>query len=131
MLKGVFKLVKNNQSVLEAVEITRLQVPLPNLDPGFDGFRLVQISDIHLGTWVNRTRLDEIVDLVNQQEPDVIAITGDFITYNNEQIQDAAHFRAERFTAARGRPSQSWVTTIIGQILVQSTASSQNAELSI
>lgn len=88
MLKGIFILVKNNQSVLEAVEITQLHVPLPNLDPGFDGFRLVQISDIHLGTWVDRTRLDEIVDLVNQQKPDVIAITGDFITYDSGEFQE-------------------------------------------
>ena len=64
------------------VEITTHSIILPNLPEQFNGYRIVQISDFHLGTWLGTHAIFEIVDLVNQQEPDLIAITGDFISFN-------------------------------------------------
>lgn len=45
-------------------------------DVGAD-LRIVQISDIHYGAFGNKEKLHEIVDLANEQEPDVIVLTGD------------------------------------------------------
>jgi predicted MPP superfamily phosphohydrolase len=67
-------------------EITRLFVQLPYLDPVFNGYRLVQFSDIHLGTLVQEVHLNEVVDLVNELEPDTIAITGDFVSHQPEEF---------------------------------------------
>jgi len=53
---------------------------LPKLPDQFNGYRIIQISDFHLGTWLDKQAMIDIVDLVNQQEPDLIAITGDFIS---------------------------------------------------
>jgi predicted MPP superfamily phosphohydrolase len=64
------------------LEISEVRVTLPRLAAGFNGYRLVQISDIHYGTWINQARLDYALDLVNRQHPDMIAITGDFVTYD-------------------------------------------------
>lgn len=64
----------------EHLTITRVIAPMPRLGPGFDGYRIVQISDIHMGGWMNRQRLRDIVTLVNAQRPDLIVITGDFVT---------------------------------------------------
>jgi uncharacterized protein len=66
-------------------DITRLALKLPNLHANFNGFRLVQISDIHLDGWMNRKRLEDIIHMVNEQQPDLVAITGDFISHPTSQ----------------------------------------------
>jgi len=50
--------------------------------PEFHGYRLVQISDLHTDTGLTRAHLAEVVKLVNQQQPDLVAITGDFVSYH-------------------------------------------------
>lgn len=60
-----------------AVETIRLK--LPRLSRQFSGLRVVQISDIHMGGWMNPERLQRVVDLVLAQKPDVLLITGDFL----------------------------------------------------
>lgn len=67
------------------VEIVRLELKLPRLAPAFDGYRLVQISDIHMGTGMTDDQLHRIVNMVNDEQPDVIALTGDYVTFGNIQ----------------------------------------------
>ena len=63
------------------VEVTRPSVSLPGLAATFDGYRIAQISDIHLDNdWMTRERLADLIRTVNGLAPDLIAITGDFIT---------------------------------------------------
>lgn len=62
------------------VEVRHVELHLPRLPEQFRGYRLVQISDIHAGRWMPDNRLHKIVDIVNEQQPDLIAITGDFVT---------------------------------------------------
>jgi predicted MPP superfamily phosphohydrolase len=64
------------------VDITHHCIPLPGLHPQLQDYRLVQISDFHIGTWITAQHLHEVVELVNQQQPDLVAITGDFVTYH-------------------------------------------------
>ncbi|MEZ4668187.1 MAG: metallophosphoesterase [Anaerolineae bacterium] len=64
----------------DQIEIVNLELRLPRLAPAFDGYRLVQFSDIHMGTGMTPERLARIVEMVNAQQPDAIAITGDFVT---------------------------------------------------
>ena len=63
-----------------ALQIVTVRLRLPRLDREWDGFRLVQISDIHMGGWMNRVRLERVVRRVLEQNPDAVAITGDFIS---------------------------------------------------
>lgn len=63
------------------IDITQLRLRLPRLSPAFHGYRLVQISDIHMDYWMTRERLAGVVRLVNDQRPDLVAITGDFVTH--------------------------------------------------
>lgn len=60
------------------IEVTNHHIPLRNLSANFDGYKIVQITDLHMGSWLNRERLMEAVDIVNEQQPDLIAVTGDF-----------------------------------------------------
>ncbi|MEA2576261.1 MAG: uncharacterized protein QOH93_3559 [Chloroflexia bacterium] len=62
------------------IEVKDVRLSLPRLPMSFHGYRLVQISDLHAGKFLPDERLDRVVDLVNEQEPDLVAITGDFVT---------------------------------------------------
>ena len=66
----------------QQVEITNKSIFLSNLPEQFIGYRILQVSDFHLGTWLDSQDMLEIVDLINLQDPDLIAITGDFISFN-------------------------------------------------
>lgn len=55
----------------------------PHLPPAFKGYRIVQLSDIHIGSWKGNTKaIQRMVELVNAQQPDLIVFTGDLV--NNE-----------------------------------------------
>lgn len=64
----------------EWLQIKRIPVILPRLAPEFDGYKLVQLSDLHIDAWLGGERLAKIVALVNAEHPDTVAITGDFIS---------------------------------------------------
>jgi hypothetical protein len=59
------------------VETVRLK--LPKLSRKFSGLRVAQISDIHMGGWMNAERFQRVADLVLAEKPDVLLITGDFL----------------------------------------------------
>jgi uncharacterized protein len=63
------------------IETTRVTVNVPGLSAQFDGYCIAQLSDIHLDNdWMTRERLASVVRAVNRLAPDLIAITGDFVT---------------------------------------------------
>jgi uncharacterized protein len=65
------------ESGLFSVETVPLT--LKRLPKVFSGFRVAQISDIHMGGWMNLKRLQHVAELVIAQNPDVLLITGDFL----------------------------------------------------
>ena len=62
------------------VDIHRRRMPLRGLDPAFDGFRLVQISDLHYSPVVWQRYLVQYIAWVNELKPDLVVVTGDLIT---------------------------------------------------
>jgi len=66
----------------EDVEVVPVSLVLPRLDAVFDGYRIAQISDIHADGWMTPGRVLGLVNLVNAEAPDLVAITGDFATYS-------------------------------------------------
>jgi uncharacterized protein len=67
------------------LEITQNEIILPKLDRAFNGYRIVQISDLHAGDKIDRTQLEKVVEAVNAQKPDLVVITGDHITRKPKQ----------------------------------------------
>lgn len=63
---------------LEDLEISRYEVNSQKLPESFDGFKIVQLSDLH-GAEFGEDGM-ELVDKVSSLEPDMIALTGDFVT---------------------------------------------------
>ncbi|HLY38194.1 MAG TPA: metallophosphoesterase [Candidatus Binatia bacterium] len=59
--------------------VTELRVPVRALPAAFDGFRLVHLSDLHLGTHLDPDELAKHVERVNALAPDLICITGDLV----------------------------------------------------
>jgi uncharacterized protein len=64
---------------LSRVTVKRVEIFLERLTPEFDGFRIAQISDIHIGPTLGREFLQGIVDRVNDLRPNLVAITGDLV----------------------------------------------------
>ncbi|MDE5794540.1 MAG: metallophosphoesterase [Muribaculaceae bacterium] len=68
-------------------QLVNLTVSSERLPDNFDGYRIVQISDLHLGTWGNDTRfLSEFVNQVNNLRPDLIVFTGDLVNQKSDEI---------------------------------------------
>jgi len=70
------------------VKVTNLELVLPKLPSAFHGYRIAQISDIHMGTWMTRERLADAITRVNLHYPDLVVITGDFVHLNPELYLD-------------------------------------------
>src|SRR5690349_5005415 len=63
------------------IEITNLTLKIRRLDPAFKGLRLVQISDFHIGQWINKERLERVFKMALDQAPDYLLLTGDYLEY--------------------------------------------------
>ena len=68
------------------LEVVRLDLTLPRIAAAFDGYRIVQIGDLHLDDWAKPARLHRIAEMVNAESPDLIAITGDFASYSAKKL---------------------------------------------
>lgn len=67
-----------------------LQLPIPGLGAGMDGFRLVQLSDFHLYPFTRLELIRRCVELANGLAADVIVLTGDYVWREVEAIADLA-----------------------------------------
>lgn len=67
--------------------VVHVDVPLAGLPPGLHGFRIVQLSDIHVGPTIKRDYVQAIVDRVNRLAADLVAITGDTVDGSVEQLR--------------------------------------------
>jgi len=61
-------------------EVVRRTIPIRNLPDAFLGFRIVQISDIHLEEYTEAWFLEKMVAEINTLNPDLVLITGDFVS---------------------------------------------------
>jgi predicted MPP superfamily phosphohydrolase len=71
------------------VRVKTLEVRLPRLPARFDGLKLVQIADVHVGPTIGRGFIDGIVETINRLEPDIVAITGDLVDGSVPELRDA------------------------------------------
>jgi predicted MPP superfamily phosphohydrolase len=63
------------------ISIPTRPIAIRNLPAAFQGFRIVQISDLHLDEFTEPSFLRRVVAHVNALSPDLVALTGDYITY--------------------------------------------------
>lgn len=60
--------------------VTRVEIPLVRLPHAFDGFTIAQLSDFHYDKLFSSAPIRTAVEIVNHLHPDLIALTGDFVT---------------------------------------------------
>ena len=71
-------------------------VPIKNLPPDLEGFRLAQISDLHLGAYFSLERLEALLQRIADAKPDLLAITGDI--FDDVSMNPAAIKIVDAFT---------------------------------
>jgi predicted MPP superfamily phosphohydrolase len=67
-------------------QVKNVKIKLPNLPEAFHGFRIIQISDIHTGSFVTTDPLHEAVRLINEQKADMILFTGDLVNNRSDEL---------------------------------------------
>jgi predicted MPP superfamily phosphohydrolase len=70
--------------------VRRVPVTLAGLDPALDGLRIVTFSDGHLSATYGGRRFERLVELVNEQRPDVVAIVGDLVDGDLSELREEA-----------------------------------------
>jgi predicted MPP superfamily phosphohydrolase len=69
-------------------QVHRVELPIANLNPALDGLSVVQLSDIHLSSYMSRTQVRRAVEMANELGADLAVVTGDFITSANDPLPD-------------------------------------------
>lgn len=70
------------------LELVRTTVPIRGLPASLEGFKIAQVSDLHLGNWISPERVRDAVRLLNLEKPDLFALTGDFMHLGKKNIED-------------------------------------------
>ncbi len=85
------------------LRVSRTEICSAKLPAAFDGFRIVQLSDMHIGTLVSPEReLQRIVDSVEALQPDLIVFTGDLVNIRSSELNDRNAAVLRRLQASYG-----------------------------
>ncbi len=90
LLTGVLPMMGLSFGILSGAHdyrVRRRDIYSPHLPKSFDGIRLVQISDIHTGSFFNKTAVRGGVDLINQERGDMVLFTGDFVNNQSDEAK--------------------------------------------
>ncbi|MCP4177023.1 MAG: metallophosphoesterase [bacterium] len=68
--------------------VSKIKAPFKNLPKSFKNFKIVQISDLHLGNFGGADKFSEAVKLINKQNPDIVVITGDIVNILASELDD-------------------------------------------
>ncbi len=78
-----------------AYQLHKTTLHFPDLPPAFDGFRIVQLSDVHSGSFDDAEAVQRGLELVGEQQPDLLLFTGDLVNdYATEIVPYKGFFSA-------------------------------------
>ncbi len=78
MFMGMFKWVYEFM-------ISEQKIKIDNIPSGIKGFKIVQISDMHLGSWTNPKPLEQAVEMINAMNADIVVFTGDLVNFTTKE----------------------------------------------
>ncbi len=67
-------------------QVRKLKIPIKDLPAALQGLRIVQISDIHSGSFTAKSPVKKSIELINDLKPDLLLFTGDLVNYKAEEI---------------------------------------------
>jgi len=65
----------------ELFDLVNIDVKIKDLPYTFHNYRIINLTDIHLGQWISPEYLNGVADYVNSLNPDMITLTGDYVSY--------------------------------------------------
>ncbi|MCA6407489.1 MAG: metallophosphoesterase, partial [Cytophagales bacterium] len=68
--------------------IRKVAIKLPNLPKAFDGIKIAQLSDIHSGSFWNKTAVKGGVEMILKEKPDAIFFTGDLVNNESSEVKE-------------------------------------------
>jgi hypothetical protein len=77
MVKGAYK-----------YQVRNVQIPIRDLPEAFEGLKIVQISDIHSGSFYDKAAVQKGIDMIMAQKPDLVFFTGDLVNNEATEIVD-------------------------------------------
>ena len=78
MFVGMFKWVYQFMVAEQKIKIS-------SIPSGLKGFKIVQISDMHLGSWTNPKPLEQAVEMINAMNADIVVFTGDLVNFSTRE----------------------------------------------
>ena len=63
------------------IDLVELDIELDSIGWNFNNFRILNLTDIHLGQWINPQYLEDLIDYVNTLNFDLVTLTGDYVSY--------------------------------------------------
>lgn len=88
---------------VKKIEIVEIDIELDNLGWNFHNYRILNLTDIHLGQWINPDYLDELVDYVNTLNVDLITLTGDYFSYVIDDYIESLEHSFKKLKAHDGK----------------------------
>jgi uncharacterized protein len=91
IVAGTLPLVAMSWGIISGAHDFRLRrktIYLPNLPKSFDGITIGQISDIHSGSFFNKTAVKGGVELIMNEKPDLMFFTGDLVNNETSEVED-------------------------------------------
>ena len=68
------KKIRHIQFKRKNFEFKHITVEIPNLGEGFENYKIINLSDIHLGQWLTSKHLNGVINLVNREKPDLLVL---------------------------------------------------------
>jgi hypothetical protein len=90
-------------------QLVSIEVPLGRLAEPWDGFRIVQLSDLHYDDHFSVVPLRRAIDIVNRLQPDLVVLTGDFVTSSLRLPHHRRAIQSEKANANVIEPCAQWL----------------------
>ncbi|MFP7657940.1 metallophosphoesterase [Chryseobacterium proteolyticum] len=68
-------------------KVRKVKVKIANLPKNFKGYKVIQISDVHSGSFADPSKLEHAIELINEQKPDLVLFTGDMVNNVSEEFK--------------------------------------------
>ena len=84
----LFSLVIGVWQARQPPEVKNVTIRIKNLPPAFEGYKILQLSDLHIGNTIRAPYVEKVVKIADAQNADLVALTGDFADGSVEELKD-------------------------------------------
>lgn len=71
------------------IDLVEVNIELADLGWNFNNYKILNLTDIHLGQWINPEYLEDLIDYVNTLNYDLVTLTGDYFSYVVDGYEEA------------------------------------------